>query len=96
MPSDLIALTAPGWLWSELLEGDLSHSAIFDNTKIKRFVPEFGARSRSRSARNDSSSGATVTPNTRRAISEVDAIYDRIARAYEQARSIFEAAAPTG
>ena len=32
---------APDWGWSNGIIGDLQHSAIFDNTKIKRFVPAF-------------------------------------------------------
>ncbi len=40
--SDTIAALAPE-LGAGLL-GDKSHSVIFDNSKIKRFVPDFGAR----------------------------------------------------
>jgi hypothetical protein len=28
-------------MWTPLFAGDLGHSAIFDNSKIKRFVPAF-------------------------------------------------------
>jgi nucleoside-diphosphate-sugar epimerase len=41
VPSDLIAREHPGW--GAGLLGDKTHSVIFDNTKIKRFVPEFKA-----------------------------------------------------
>lgn len=41
LPADLVPVVAPEWLWSELLVGDLSHSAVFDNSKIRRFVPAF-------------------------------------------------------
>ena len=37
--SDLIAAYSPGEVGSLL--GDKSHSAVYDNTKIKRFVPDF-------------------------------------------------------
>ena len=39
IPSDLIAAYDPGALGS--LIGDKANSAVFDNTKIKRFVPQF-------------------------------------------------------
>ena len=42
IPSDLIAAFDPGALGS--LIGDKANSAVFDNRKIKRFVPEFHAR----------------------------------------------------
>lgn len=41
VPSELIARFDPGWGAGFL--GDKAHSAIFDNSKIKRLVPEFHA-----------------------------------------------------
>jgi nucleoside-diphosphate-sugar epimerase len=42
LPSEFLPIVAPDWTWSELILGDLQHSAVFDNTKITRFVPSFG------------------------------------------------------
>ena len=42
MPSDVIAAYDPNW--GAGLLGDKSHSMIFDNTKIKRLVPDFECR----------------------------------------------------
>lgn len=46
IPSDFICEVADElgeeWMWGNLL-GDKANSVIFDNTKIKRFVPEFKA-----------------------------------------------------
>jgi nucleoside-diphosphate-sugar epimerase len=42
VPSELVAAYDPGWGASLL--GDKSHSTIFDNSKIRRLVPEFQAR----------------------------------------------------
>lgn len=42
VPSDLIAAFDPEWGASLL--GDKAHSMLFDNSKIKRLVPEFQAR----------------------------------------------------
>ncbi len=41
VPSDLIAELVPAWAGNLL--GDKSHSVVFDNSKIKRIVPEFRA-----------------------------------------------------
>ena len=42
IPSDLIAAYAPGF--GAGLLGDKAHSMVFDNTKIKRIVPDFKAK----------------------------------------------------
>lgn len=42
VPSDTIAREHPGW--GAGLLGDKAHSVMFDNTKIKRFVPEYCAK----------------------------------------------------
>ncbi|QFP77310.1 SDR family oxidoreductase [Deinococcus sp. AJ005] len=41
VPSEVIAAFAPDW--GAGLLGDKAHSAVFDNSKIKRLVPEFNA-----------------------------------------------------
>lgn len=41
LPSEFFPTIAPDWFWSELIVGDLAHSAVFDNSKIRRFVPAF-------------------------------------------------------
>jgi nucleoside-diphosphate-sugar epimerase len=94
VPSELIALSAPTWLWTELILGDLSHSAVFDNTKIKRFVPEFAPRITFPSGVLRFISWRDRHPEHVQSDPEIDAIYDRLARAYEQSRSIFAASLP--
>jgi nucleoside-diphosphate-sugar epimerase len=41
VPSDAIAAVHPGW--GDGLLGDKTHSAVFDNTKLRRVVPDFVA-----------------------------------------------------
>jgi nucleoside-diphosphate-sugar epimerase len=41
LPTELISVVAPEWMWTPLFAGDLGHSALFDNSKIRRFVPAF-------------------------------------------------------
>lgn len=42
VPSDTIALADPDW--GRALLSDMSHSLVFDNTKVKRLVPDFVTR----------------------------------------------------
>ncbi len=44
LASELFPVVAPDWFWSELIVGDLAHSAVFDNTKVRRFVPGFAPK----------------------------------------------------
>jgi nucleoside-diphosphate-sugar epimerase len=94
VPSDFFPVAAPEWGWSELLVGDLSHSAIFDNSKIRRYVPEFApTRSFHRSARemvrwrSEHAAEAAGDP-------AVEAIMDRMVTGYHSAREIFASLAP--
>ncbi len=41
LPAEFLPIVAPDWPWSDLILGDLAHSAVFDNSKIKRFVPSY-------------------------------------------------------
>jgi nucleoside-diphosphate-sugar epimerase len=38
---DQIKKAYPHWFWAEQIIGDLSHCAIFDNSKIKKISPRF-------------------------------------------------------
>ncbi len=44
LASELFPVVAPDWFWSDLIVGDLSHSAVFDNAKVRRFVPGFAPK----------------------------------------------------
>jgi nucleoside-diphosphate-sugar epimerase len=44
LPSEFFPIVAPDWFWSAGILGDLQHSAVFDNAKIKRYVPAFRPR----------------------------------------------------
>ncbi len=41
LSAQLIKAAAPDWGWADLYLGDLSHSAVFDNRKIRGLVPEY-------------------------------------------------------
>jgi nucleoside-diphosphate-sugar epimerase len=44
LASEMYPLVAPEWFWSGEMVGDLGHSAVFDTSKIRRFVPGFAPR----------------------------------------------------
>jgi hypothetical protein len=94
VPSEFLPLAAPDWFWSELIVGDLAHSAVFDNTKIKRYVPSFAPRvtwsegSRRladwRAKHRESVTSDAVT----------DSVLDRLVAGYHGAAGVFESLAP--
>jgi nucleoside-diphosphate-sugar epimerase len=44
VPSEFFALAAPEWGWSAGVLGDLRYSVLLDNSKIRRFVPNFAPK----------------------------------------------------
>jgi nucleoside-diphosphate-sugar epimerase len=89
IPTDMIMLAEPEWFWSGLLDGDLSHTEIYDNAKIKNYVPGFRpTRSFEREIfkilawRKDHPDLAQGQPDD-------DAVYTRLTAKYEQARAVF-------
>jgi nucleoside-diphosphate-sugar epimerase len=92
--SEMFPLVAPDWFWSGETLGDIGHSAVFDTTKIRTFVPGFAPRltfhraaSRMVAWRRDHSSLCVADDQT-------DAVLSRIVTAYHAAREIFAAGAP--
>ncbi|MDR3070172.1 MAG: NAD-dependent epimerase/dehydratase family protein [Propionibacteriaceae bacterium] len=41
LTTDFIKVAEPDWFWSGLFDGDLQHSGVYDNTKIRNYVPGF-------------------------------------------------------
>jgi nucleoside-diphosphate-sugar epimerase len=41
LPSELLPRVAPDWSWTDGILGDLRYSALFDNAKIRRYVPAY-------------------------------------------------------
>jgi nucleoside-diphosphate-sugar epimerase len=94
LPSEFLPLVAPDWVWSDLIVGDLQHSAVFDNTKIRRFVPAFrptttwseGAR-RLRDWRSEHPDATCPDADT-------DAVLARLVTAHHLARAAITPLAP--
>jgi hypothetical protein len=94
VPSELFPVVAPEWFWSELLVGDLAHSAVFDNAKIRRFVPSFSpkltfhrAAKRMIDWRRAHAAEAAADPAT-------DLVLSRVVEAYHAGRAAFAERAP--
>ena len=91
IPSEHILAGAPDWFWSELIIGDLSHSAVFDNSKIRRYVPEFAPRLTFHTAAAGMIRWRAEHPEDCQPAAATDAIMDRLARGYHSAREVFTA-----
>ncbi|MBI2504852.1 MAG: SDR family oxidoreductase [Candidatus Latescibacteria bacterium] len=80
--SDFIARVSPG-MYGSLL-GDKTWSAVFDNSKIKAFVPEFQARIPFREGVRRTLAWFDADPARKRVDQAVNAEMDRILAAYER------------
>jgi nucleoside-diphosphate-sugar epimerase len=91
IPSEHILAGAPDWFWSELIIGDLSHSAVFDNSKVRRYVPDFTPRRTFHAAAADMMRWRAEHPENCRPAPAVDAVMDRLVGGYHSARDTFAA-----
>ncbi len=94
VPSELFPVVAPDWFWSDLLVGDLAHSAVFDNAKIRRFVPNFAPRLTFHRAARRMVEWRRDHPAQTRGDPVTGAVLDRVVAAYHAGRRAFAALAP--
>jgi nucleoside-diphosphate-sugar epimerase len=83
VPSDLIAAYDKDW--GDSLLGDKTHSMIFDNTKIKRLVPDFVAAIPFAQGAREIVAWFDADPANRTVDEGVNQTIDRILGAYERA-----------
>jgi nucleoside-diphosphate-sugar epimerase len=83
VPSDLIAAFDPEW--GAGLLGDKAHSMVFDNTKIRRLVPDFRAVIPYAYGAPQQIAWYDEHPERRVVDGATNAIFDRILAAYERA-----------
>ncbi|MCB9076200.1 MAG: SDR family oxidoreductase [Anaerolineaceae bacterium] len=81
IPSDFIAAFDPEW--GVNLLGDKSHSVIFDNTKIKRIVPDFAATIPYVQGAREIMAWHDADPSRQVVDDAFDQLQDRIIAAYE-------------
>lgn len=92
--SEMYPVVAPEWFWSGEMVGDIGHSAVFDTTKIRTFVPSFRPRLTFHRAASRMVAWRRAHPDATRPDPETDAVLSRIVDAYHAARHVFLAAAP--
>lgn len=80
--SDFIAACLPDAVGSLL--GDKSHTALFDNTKIKRFVPSYLATTRFREGIAKTLAWFDADASRRQVDTELDAKWDALIETYQQ------------
>lgn len=83
IPSDLIAMYDPDSLGS--LVGDKANSEVFDNSKIKRFVPDYVCEVNWAEGVRRSLAWFEAHPEFQTIDYEMDAVWDRIVAAFERA-----------
>jgi nucleoside-diphosphate-sugar epimerase len=81
VPSDTIAAFDPDW--GAGLLGDKAHSMIFDNTKIKRLVPDFAARIPFSWGAQEMLAWFDADPARQVVDPTLDGLMDRIIQAYQ-------------
>ena len=64
------------------LKGDKAHPGVFDNAKIKRFVPEFGCHTPFRVGVRDSVRWLRDHPDQQNLKPELDEMIDRVLSAW--------------
>ena len=83
VPSDLIAAYDPAW--GESLLGDKAHSMVFDNTKLKRLVPDYRAVIPYAEGARQQLAWYDADPSRRVVDRSTDAIFERILAGYQRA-----------
>jgi hypothetical protein len=83
VPSDLLAAYDPNW--GAGLLGDKTHSLIFDNSKIKRLVPEYTATIPFSRGAEEVAAWYKADPARQKVNEKFDQLCDRIIKAYESA-----------
>ena len=91
VPTDLIMVAEPDWFWSGLLDGDLSHSEVYDTTKIRSYVPGFRPTRSFEREIYRILAWRRAHPDLAKGDPAEDAVYTRLAARYGQAKALFAA-----
>jgi nucleoside-diphosphate-sugar epimerase len=89
VPSDLLALATPDWNWRDGILGDLRYSVLFDNSKIRSYVPSFTPRVSFRDAAFEFGRWQHNHPGQTAPDPGVDAMIDRVVNSYHAAERLF-------
>jgi nucleoside-diphosphate-sugar epimerase len=86
VPTDFICTMAPQMTGS--LKGDKAHPGVFDNTKIKRFVPSFKCRKPFREGVRESVEWLRAHPEQQNLSPKLDALCEEVAAAWQKAQGV--------
>ena len=92
--SEMFPVVAPDWFWSGEMVGDIGHSAIFDMTKLRTFVPGFAPRLTFHRAAIRMAAWRAAHPASTAGDATTDEVLERIVTAYHAAKQVFAAHAP--
>jgi nucleoside-diphosphate-sugar epimerase len=82
VPTDFICQVAPQMIGT--LKGDKAHPGVFDNSKIKRFVPEFRCRTPFHPGARESVNWLRQHPEQQNLKPELDELIERVIREWER------------
>jgi len=82
VPSDVVAAADPHW--GAGLLGDKAHALVFDNSKIKRFVPDYVATTTFAQGIRRSLAWFDADPSRKLIDAEENAIWDKLIEGYEK------------
>jgi hypothetical protein len=82
VPTDFICQVAPQLIGT--LKGDKAHPGVFDNSKIKRLVPEFQCRTPFRDGVRDSVDWLRAHPDQQNLKPELDALIEKVLTAWQK------------
>jgi nucleoside-diphosphate-sugar epimerase len=85
VPTDFICEIVPQLTGN--LKGDKSHPGVFDNSKIKRFVPDFVCRKSFREGSRESVNWMRAHPEEKNLNPQVDAMIDPVIEAWKMRKS---------
>jgi nucleoside-diphosphate-sugar epimerase len=85
IPTDFLCQVAPELTGP--LKGDKANSAVFDNAKLKRLVPEFVCRKPFRTGVRESVAWLRAHPEQQNLKPEIDALCERVVAAWQRGRS---------
>lgn len=89
--SDMFPLAAPNWFWSGEMVGDIGHSAIFDNSKIRSVVPSFQPQVSLHIGARDAVRWAEANPGRSGTDPETETVLERLCEGYRIAEASFRA-----
>ena len=82
VPTGFICQVAPRLTGT--LQGDKAHPVVFDNAKLKRFVPEFQCRTPFRAGIREAVSWLRAHPDQQRLDPQVDAEFENVIAAWRR------------